>query len=262
MPNRIIRESICSSENLNNNSLETIGFWALLLTAVDDFGRFDSRPAIIKGRCFPLRSDVSLADIERYLLALQDTGLLVLYVVEERRYLQLANWAKYNRLRAKTSKYPAPDSVSKQMPTHADSCQRSSTYTDIESELESESDLDNNVVVDDFHQIAQNLLQSWPEASGATDAVAQALQRDGEAYILAQVAYSRQRASNNPGKYLTDSLAGDWAAFRGQEAARTKAAKDKERQAEIDQRRREAEDEEAIIYSESEEGREIAGIYL
>lgn len=264
MPNRIIRESICSSENFNQNPLDTIGFWALLLTAVDDFGRMDSRPAIVKGRCFPLRPDMTEPVIEQYLTALQNTGLLFLYNVGERRYLELANWAKYNRLRAKTSKYPAPGSNCNQMPAHADGCQQTSSYSDSDSDSESdsESDLNNNVVVDKYHQIAQNLLESsWPAALGAIDAVAQAVQTDGEAYILAQIAYSRQRASSNPGKYLTDAIADDWATFRGQVLARAKAAKEKERQADVDQKRQEAENEAARLWSETEEGRATAAIF-
>ena len=55
MPNRIIRESICTSESIDGLSwFEEVLFYRLIVSC-DDFGRYDGRAAIIKNRLFPLK---------------------------------------------------------------------------------------------------------------------------------------------------------------------------------------------------------------
>ena len=55
MPNRIIKESICRSEEIDSLSwFEEVLFYRLIVTC-DDFGRYDGRAKIIKGSCFPLK---------------------------------------------------------------------------------------------------------------------------------------------------------------------------------------------------------------
>ena len=54
MPNRILKESICSSDSINELSwFEECLFYRLIVNC-DDYGRFDGRTAIIKNRLFPL----------------------------------------------------------------------------------------------------------------------------------------------------------------------------------------------------------------
>lgn len=106
MPNRIIKESICRSDEINGLSwFEEVLFYRLMVVC-DDYGRFDGRPAIIKGSCFPLK-DVTAKDIEKALNKLSAAGLVVHYRVEEKPYLQLVTWEKHQQIRAKKSKYPA-----------------------------------------------------------------------------------------------------------------------------------------------------------
>jgi hypothetical protein len=118
MPNRYLKESICTSDNLNRLPMETVAFWVFLLTATDDFGRAYAKPEIIKGRCFPLRPEITPEIIEVRLQELQAEKLLILYEIESRRYLQLANWQRHNRLRAKSSKYPGLDTPGVNLLTH------------------------------------------------------------------------------------------------------------------------------------------------
>ena len=108
MPNRIIKESICTSEKLNQLSDFDFRLWTTLVTYVDDFGRGDARPAIIKGRCFPLRDRVTVKDISNGLQILSETGWILLYTVEEKPYLCFPNWDDHQTVRNKKSKYPAP----------------------------------------------------------------------------------------------------------------------------------------------------------
>ena len=64
MPNRIIKESICRSEEIDSLSwFEEVLFYRLIVTC-DDFGRYDGRTKIIKGSCFPLK-DIAEKDINK-----------------------------------------------------------------------------------------------------------------------------------------------------------------------------------------------------
>lgn len=111
MPNRIIKESICTSDNLNMLTPEQEVFFYRLMVNCDDFGRMDARPQILLAKCFPLRlHQVSVNDIECYLQALEEQELIILYEVENKPFLQITTWDKHQQKRAKHSKYPAPPS--------------------------------------------------------------------------------------------------------------------------------------------------------
>ncbi len=104
MPNRILKESICRSEDIDSLTwFEEVLFYRLIVIC-DDFGRFDGRIKIIKGSCFPLKS-VTEKDIERALNKLSAVGLVKLYQVEEKPYLQLVTWSSHQTIRNQKSKY-------------------------------------------------------------------------------------------------------------------------------------------------------------
>ena len=109
MPDRIIKESICTSDTLNALPWFEQVFFHRLTVVCDDYGRFDARPKILKSRLFPLRDDVGAAAINAAIQALHQAGLIQLYQVEDKPYLYLTTWNKYQRVRAKRSKYPPPD---------------------------------------------------------------------------------------------------------------------------------------------------------
>ena len=110
MPTRLIKDSIHESEKVNALSDFQFRIWVNLITYVDDYGRGDARPAIIKGHCFPLRDEIEAADIGVALLQLAASGCIRLYVVKGMRYLYFPNWDDHQRGRTKVSKFPAPDS--------------------------------------------------------------------------------------------------------------------------------------------------------
>lgn len=111
MPNRLIKETICTSEKIN--SLSDFGFrlWTCLVTYVDDYGRGDGRAAIIKGRCFPLLDRITVRDISEGLQELADNGCILLYEVEGEKYLCFPSWDKHQTIRNQKSKYPAPQAT-------------------------------------------------------------------------------------------------------------------------------------------------------
>lgn len=105
MPNRLIKESICRSEEIDSLSwFEEVLFYRLIVTC-DDFGRYDGRAKIIKGSCFPLK-DITEKDIDKALGKLSALGLVRVYEAQERPYLQLVTWDKHQRVRNQKSKYP------------------------------------------------------------------------------------------------------------------------------------------------------------
>jgi hypothetical protein len=106
MPNRIIREGILDSDEVDKLDVHAELFYRRLMSVVDDYGRFDARPAILRARCYPLRLDkVTEEDIKNYLKACHK--LITIYTAKGKPYLQINNWKQ--QVRAKYSKYPAPE---------------------------------------------------------------------------------------------------------------------------------------------------------
>ena len=122
MPNRIIKESIHCSETVNKMTDFQFRLWISLITYVDDYGRGDARPAIIKGTCFPLRERLTTHDIEAGLQALADIGCIDLYELDGRSYLCLPGWASHQRVRNAKEKFPAPPEHSDNSPRVAANC--------------------------------------------------------------------------------------------------------------------------------------------
>ena len=88
MPNRILREGILDSEAVNKLGPQAELFYRRLMSVIDDFGRFDARPTVLRSRCYPLQlSSVREADISRWLAECQAAGLLSLYDVDRKQYL-------------------------------------------------------------------------------------------------------------------------------------------------------------------------------
>ena len=108
MPNRIIKESICASEEIDALTSDQEVFFYRLMVVVDDFGLMDARPAIIKAKCYPLKS-IDINYIQVMLSALQTLDLIRMYMVSGKPYLSITNWAKHQQIRAKRAKYPMPD---------------------------------------------------------------------------------------------------------------------------------------------------------
>lgn len=107
MPNRILKESICQSEEINKLTWFEEAFFYRLIVACDDYGRFDGRVKIIKGTCFPLK-EIKDREIQEGLDHMCATGLIRLYTVDDRPYLEMVTWSKHQRIRNQRSKYPSP----------------------------------------------------------------------------------------------------------------------------------------------------------
>ena len=110
MPNRIIKESICTSDNIESlDPMEEIFFYRLMVQC-DDYGRMDARPTILRSKCFPLKVDsIKDKDISKWLATLIRQELVIVYEVGGKPYLQMSTWDKHQQIRAHKSKFPAPD---------------------------------------------------------------------------------------------------------------------------------------------------------
>lgn len=141
MPNRVIKESICDSERINQLSpLEEVTFYRLLVNA-DDYGCFDAREMVVKSRLFPLK-EIKPAEVKKLLARLAEVGLIRLYTVTGKAYLQVNKWSEHQRLRVSRHKYPTPDDADEcgSLPQVAASCGKKSPESESESEIESESE--------------------------------------------------------------------------------------------------------------------------
>lgn len=124
MPNRIIKESIRTSETIASLSDFEFRLWIGLIVSVDDAGRGDARPAIIKGLVFPLRDRVTVKDISAALHSLAAKGCVSLYEVDGKPYFWFPTWKDHQRIRDCKPKYPEPP-VSDNPPQVAADCRKS-----------------------------------------------------------------------------------------------------------------------------------------
>ena len=137
MPNRLIKDSIRFSEKVNSLTDFQFRLWVSLITYVDDYGRGDARPAVIKGTCFPLRDRITNKDIDAALNALAGAGCVGLYEVDGKPYLYFPNWQSHQNIRNKKSRFPAPENATcNQLHTIASNCKQMHTNVPV---IQSES---------------------------------------------------------------------------------------------------------------------------
>ena len=124
MPNRIIKESICTSENVDQLTAFEETVFVRLMVNCDDFGRFDGRAKILSSRLFPLK-DITPETMTEALQSLVNADLVTVYEVDGKPYLLMNSWEKHQQKRATKSKYPSPDeSTCNQLISNDSKCPR------------------------------------------------------------------------------------------------------------------------------------------
>lgn len=109
MPNRVIKESIKRSAEIDQLTwFQEVVFYRLMVT-VDDFGSYFGDPMILRCDLFPMKEDVTKKSIQDALDKLEDIGLIMTYEHNGRKYLKLTNWEKHQTVRNQKSKFPAPE---------------------------------------------------------------------------------------------------------------------------------------------------------
>lgn len=120
MPNRIIKETIRTSRSANALSDFEFRLFVHLITYADDYGRGSADPELIKGMVFPRRKGVTEAQIAKALDALATVGIVSLYIVDGEPFFQFSAWSKHQQIRAKVSKFPAPEGAADGEPLEDD----------------------------------------------------------------------------------------------------------------------------------------------
>jgi hypothetical protein len=106
MPNRIIREGLNHSLRINALSEAAELFYRKLQLLVDDFGRYEAEPILLRAMLYGLRPERTVEDVKQFLaeLTASDRPLIILYEVRGKQYLEIQDFGQ----RTRTSKFPAP----------------------------------------------------------------------------------------------------------------------------------------------------------
>ena len=109
MPDRVIRETILSSQSMARMSPEGERQLVRLWLTCDNHGRFEADPQLVRAKCFPRMLDiVTEEDVAAWLDEIQDAETVSFYEVDEKLYGFHPNWLRSNKLRTENSKYPNP----------------------------------------------------------------------------------------------------------------------------------------------------------
>ena len=114
MPNRFIKESICSSAQIDALTWFEQAVFIRLIVRADDFGRLDGRRRFLNNTLFVTAENVNDQDVENAVIKLEEVGLAKRYEVEGKPFLYLTGWSKHQQQRSNVSKYPDPPGFKKQ----------------------------------------------------------------------------------------------------------------------------------------------------
>ncbi|QAT48563.1 hypothetical protein EQM14_01520 [Caproiciproducens sp. NJN-50] len=110
MPNRILKESICTSDSIDHLSIEAERLFYRLIVNCDDFGLLDARLPIVKSKCFPLKSsDITDDQLKSWLSELEAQNMIFFYENSGHEYLKMSSWERHQQTRAHRSKCPLPN---------------------------------------------------------------------------------------------------------------------------------------------------------
>jgi hypothetical protein len=182
MPNRIIKESICSSDDIDQLTAfaETV-FYRLIVNA-DDYGRIDARTSFLSHKLFVTKKGITDKNIEEAVAQLASVGLVRLYEVDGRPFLLFPKWHLHQRVRNSRAKYPAPPQLAANCGENPQDAEEGG-YNPIQSE--SNPDLNPNLHV-------------APERREETQPIAPAFDEDTDAFKLS--AHLRGRIRENDPK--------------------------------------------------------------
>src|SRR5690606_33863767 len=123
MPTRMVRDGILTSERVNLLSERAELFYRRLMSVVDDYGRFSANLTLLRASCYPLKLDSVKEDsIKKHLAEAEGAGLIVLYTVAGKAYLEMQDFGQ--RIQSK-SKFPEPPGNSQGSPKIPDEDQDS-----------------------------------------------------------------------------------------------------------------------------------------
>lgn len=146
----MIRIGYLDSEKVAALSRSAEIFYFRLLLIADDYGLFDARPTVLRTRLFSMQLDeISNQDIQDFLHEVEEAGLVRVYCVNGKEYVEIFNYGQRQRGKPK---FPLPPNYGGSPPRNAaDYCSspqsianrgsspRSAAYTETETETETET---------------------------------------------------------------------------------------------------------------------------
>lgn len=106
MPNRMLRDWT-QSDRMDILSAQAEVFFTRLIMKADDFGGFYADTRLLKANLYPLKLDkIREADLLRWMAECQTAGLIVLYEVDQKKYVQIKDFRQ--RLDKAKAKFPLP----------------------------------------------------------------------------------------------------------------------------------------------------------
>ena len=180
IPNRILKESITTSEDIAKLSQGAEILFYRLMVKADDYGAYFGNEQIVKSECFPLKADeLKSSQVKKWLDELDAAGLIVRYIAADgRKYLKLAKWAAHQRIRNQKSKFPPLDDNCCQL-TADDSNSQTSAVNCARNPIQSESNTNPNPnpnpnpttgVSDDYTDDFELFWNVYPKKVGKKDA--------------------------------------------------------------------------------------------
>ncbi len=125
MPNRVIKESIWTSPNLNKLSdLAERHFYRILLLP-DDFGCCELTSLVVKGRCYPLKEKGTISHIEQWNLELEQQDIIRSWKDNGRIYAYFPTFSAHQRIRSlhqRKTPEPPEDVICRQVTSSDDKC--------------------------------------------------------------------------------------------------------------------------------------------
>jgi len=141
MPQRFLRPGITTSKRWNRCDWISQSLYARLITLVDDYGRYDADPELLRSLAFPFGDPegqvMPVTTLVSSLTTLVDKDLLLIYAAEGKEYLQLTRWQERAR---SESKYPEP--VCKHLQTNVVKCTPPSSKSKPSSKPSPSSNID------------------------------------------------------------------------------------------------------------------------
>ena len=110
MGNRILKESIRMSREIDSLSwFEEVMFYRLIVT-VDDYGVFPADPVVLAHILFPMKEKLDKKAVRAAVEHMEVLGLVRRYQVKGKgSFLKIAAWEKHQRLRSSRRRFPAPE---------------------------------------------------------------------------------------------------------------------------------------------------------
>lgn len=211
MPTRYLKPGVRDSESIDSLSPHSEILYYRLLVTVDDFGRYDARPSMVKAACFPIKDAITAVKTDALLRELVENGLIVVYEVDSKPFLQMCKWD--NIPRAKESKYPPHLNNCTQ--TYADVC-NANTYAPLtETKTKTETK-----TVEAPEGVSQEVWDSFVKQRKAKKAQVTQLVIDGIGKEAAKAGWTLEAA-------LQEIVVRNWQSFKAEWVADKSSPADK-----------------------------------